>query len=74
MVWNKKDKEVKEVIEEAPIHKVVREEEAIVSELPQVATRKIRGEDGKVYNLVTSNEALQEVLEGVRELLNRTKD
>ena len=40
----------------------------VVKELPEVATRKIQGEDKKIYNLITQDEALLEILEIVREL------
>ena len=50
------------------------EAEAVVTELPQLPARRIRGEDGKIYNLTTQNEAIQEILEAVRELLTRTEE
>jgi len=40
----------------------------VVSELPQVQTRKVQGDDGNIYNLTKTNEAIQEILETVREL------
>ena len=40
----------------------------VVSELPQAPMRKVQGEDGKLYNLITKEEAILEILETVREL------
>jgi len=40
----------------------------VVSELPQIATRKVQDEEGKEYDLVTLNEAVKEILEISREL------
>lgn len=40
----------------------------VVNELPQVAVRDVKGEDGKDYSLVTLNEAVKEILEISREL------
>jgi len=40
----------------------------VVSELPQAPMRKVQGEDGDVYNLITKEEAILEILETVREL------
>lgn len=81
MGWKNKnsDEEVPVPSEQEEIKessKKVKEEffEAVVPELPKVSTRNIRGEDGKLYSLVTSDEALQEILAGVRELLKRTDD
>ena len=41
----------------------------VVKELPSVATRKVEGEDGNTYNLVTQEEAILEILETVREFM-----
>ena len=41
-------------------------QEMVVDELPQIPTRQVHGEDGKLYSLVTKNEAIQEILEHVR--------
>lgn len=41
---------------------------AVVSDLPQVPTRIIKGNDGKEYELMTDSEALKEILETVRVL------
>jgi len=60
--------------ESAPKEQKAEEKEAVVNEIPQVPARKIQGEDGKIYNLITQNEAIQEILEGVREILNRTEE
>lgn len=85
MAWKKKgtkDKvelKVKEPTQESV--EEVEQIEAIVNELPQLPTRKIEGEAGKVYRLTTQNEALLQILETVRdistdikELLNRTEE
>jgi hypothetical protein len=40
----------------------------IVTELPSIQTREVEASDGKTYELITSNEALKEILETVREL------
>lgn len=40
----------------------------VVPELPQVATRTVQGEDGKLYELITLTEAVKEILEHVREI------
>ena len=40
----------------------------IVTDLPEVKTRTVEGSDGNTYNLVTTNEAIQEILEISREL------
>lgn len=40
----------------------------VVPELPQVPTRKVLGDDGKEYDLVTLTEAVKEILEKVREI------
>lgn len=76
MVWKKKQDEVEEeVVEQVPEKQSkVELKELVVSELPQTPTRVVRGEDGVSYHLVTQTEALQEILAGVRELLERTKD
>jgi hypothetical protein len=42
----------------------------VVPELPQVVVREGNGTDGKKYHLVTITEAIQEILEIVRELKN----
>lgn len=82
MVWKKKGTEEKvEVPVPTPTEKPEipekatqpEEREAVVTELPQAPARQIRGEDGNVYDLVTQNEAIQEILESVRELLKRTE-
>ena len=48
--------------------------ELVVDELPQTQARMMRMEDGNLYKLMTSSEAIQETLEGVRELLKRTQE
>jgi len=50
------------------VEKQKEEKLLVVSELPQVPTRKVEGDDGNTYNLTTVNEAIQEILETVREL------
>lgn len=40
----------------------------VVPELPQVQTRNVQGEDGKIYELITMTEAVKEILESVREI------
>ena len=40
----------------------------VVSELPEVKTRVVEGNDGNTYNLITENEAILEILEISREL------
>lgn len=40
----------------------------VVPELPQVPVRKVEGNDGKEYDLVTLTEAVKEILDIVREL------
>lgn len=74
MVWKKK--EIPEEIDygeptSAPKKKI--EGEVVVSELPQMPIRQARGDDGAIYKLITQNEAMKEVLEGIRELLKRTE-
>ena len=44
----------------------------IVPELPQTPVRVIEGEEGKKYDLITTQEALKEILESVREIKKGT--
>jgi len=45
-----------------------KEEDLVVAELPQQPTRQVISEDGKtLYNLITRDEALTEILEKTRE-------
>lgn len=79
MAWKKKKtKESLEIPkpqdEQAQPQQNVEEREAVVNELPQISARKVQGEDGHVYSLVTQNEAVEEILQGIRELLNRTEE
>ncbi len=50
------------------VEKEQEEKILVVPELPQTPTRKVQGEDGNIYNLITMNEAIQEILEITREL------
>lgn len=76
MAWKTKDKKeaIPEKVEELKKENKQEYGEAVVPELPQIPARQVKGEDGKVYNLITQNEAVQEILEGVRELLKRTEE
>jgi len=77
MAWKKKGVEVPLSPTTETIKQEIEREEpelnAIVAELPQVPVRKIRGDDGQLYNLTTINEAMQEIVDGIRELLKRTE-
>jgi hypothetical protein len=44
------------------------EKELVVTELPSQQVRTVIGENGEAYKLITINEAIQEILESVREL------
>lgn len=44
----------------------------VVNELPKSPIRAYEGEDGKVYDLITTNEAIKEILEGVRAIRRGT--
>lgn len=57
-----------------PLPKKEEERETVVTELPQLPTRRIKGDDGVIYNLTTQNEAIQEILELVREILKIAKE
>lgn len=68
------DEEEKPVRKPKSSQKNIEERDAVVKDLPQIPTRKVRGEDGVIYNVITETEAIQLILEGVRELLKRTED
>lgn len=51
-----------------PEDKKAEEKTLVVQELPQTPTRKVKGEDGNIYNLMTIDEAISEILEIIREL------
>jgi len=78
MSWKKKDTQEKVDLPEqtasVPKQKKAEEKQAVVAELPQVAARKVKGDDGKIYHLITKEEAIHEILEGVRELIKRTEE
>jgi hypothetical protein len=38
----------------------------VVSELPQTQVRVVKAEDGKTYDLITTEEAVKEILETIR--------
>jgi hypothetical protein len=66
MGWKKETTEVKSEVE-------VVKKQMVVTELPHVAVRTAEGEDGTSYSLVTVNEALQEIRDNLKVLLERTK-
>lgn len=77
MAWKRTKEEV--AVTQTPtaskeVVKVEEQIETVVTELPSVPIRKIRGEDGAIHNLTTLTEAVQEIREGLRELLKRTAD
>lgn len=48
------------------------EKTLVVKDLPQTQVRRVTGEDGKEYNLVTVEEAITEILDKVTELSKAT--
>jgi len=74
MGWKRAKEEVPLAVSEVPREIKVEEKETVVTELPTVQVRKVRGEDGAVHNLTTLTEAIQEIREAVKELLKRTAD
>jgi hypothetical protein len=44
------------------------EKTLVVKDLPQTQIRRVTGEDGNEYNLVTVEEAITEILEKITEL------
>lgn len=44
------------------------EKEVVVGELPTQQVNRVKGEDGVEYNLITTQEALQKILEIVKDL------
>ena len=45
----------------------------VVEQLPQVPQKEVVDNEGKVYNLLTRDEALTEILLGIRELRRKLK-
>jgi hypothetical protein len=45
----------------------------VVEQLPQVPQKEVADNDGKIYNLLTRDEALTEILLGIRELRRKLK-
>lgn len=48
--------------------KEVVEKEVVVGELPTQQVNRVKGEDGVEYNLITTQEALQRILEIAKDL------
>lgn len=48
--------------------KEVAEKEVVVGELPTQQVNRVKGEDGVEYNLITTSEALQKILDMVKDL------
>jgi hypothetical protein len=71
MIFKKKQEEKMAEKKEAVREEVkaeVKRDFIVVNELPTQPVKNVIGEDGVQYEILTSNDALKEILESVREL------